>query len=551
MSKYGLEARMTIHIVITVVIVSIILTAIAASMYEQKYQEELDNELESAIAITEKIIDIEISKIETAANTAAQLYDYEGYDKDDVDSILTRSIKGNPVQFATTIILDNSYPSDNKLFAVVSCNDKINILNISRDSLTHLKDDDNWMHSYINGEKYWSLPYQYTTNDSTELNLISYSIPITNKNGKIYGIYCSSITIDWLEKTIIESKLQDNIDVTVVADDGTYIIRPGEIIANTPPEDLVVKKHRNDRLGWNFIFLSPHSTIMHCVWKAVLKIVGFVSLLILILCISIIYNVRHVARPFVNEQKKIAQDKASMDKEVSLAANIQRQLLTDSAITHPLFNLSASLTPAKNIGGDLYDYTFRGNKLYFCIGDVSGKGLSASLFMAMTTVLYRHTINEEHTTSPSEIVAKINKTLSLENSECMFVTFFTGILNLDDATLQYCNAGHNAPVLNTKFLNGNNGMPMGIDPDSEYDTVTIRLNPGDKLLLYTDGVTEAMSKNKEYYSDDRLITLSAKIKELAPCDTIKTINDDIEAFASGAEQFDDITMLCINYKPTL
>ncbi len=551
MSKYGLEARMTLHIVITVVIVSIIMTAIAASMYEQKYQEELDNELESAIAITEKIIDIEISKIETAANTAAQLYDYEGYDKDNVDSILTRSIKGNPVQFATTIILDNNYPSDNKLFAVVSCNDKIDILNISRDSLTHLKDDDNWMHSYINGEKYWSLPYQYTTNDSTELNLISYSIPITNKNGKIYGIYCSSITIDWLEKTIIESKLQDNIDVTVVADDGTYIIRPGEIIANTPPEDLVVKKHRNDRLGWNFIFLSPHSTIMHCVWKAVLKIVGFVSLLILILCISIIYNVRHVARPFVNEQKQIAQDKASMDKEVSLAANIQRKLLTDSAITHPLFTLNASLKPAKNIGGDLYDYTFRNNKLYFCIGDVSGKGISASLFMAMTTVLFRHTINEEHITSPSEIVSKINKSLTLENPECMFVTCFTGILNLTDGTLQYCNAGHNAPVLNAEFLHGTYGMPMGIDPDSVYETVTTQLTPGDKLLLYTDGVTEAMNNNNEYYSDDRLLKLSAKIRVAASCDTINTINDDIAAFTAGAEQFDDITMLCINYKPTL
>lgn len=542
---------MTIHIVITVVIVSIIMTAIAAFMYERKYQKELNNELESAISITEKIIDIEISKVETAANTAAQLYDYEGHDKDDVDSILTHSIKGNPVQFATTIILDNSYPSNDKLFAVVSFNDKINILNIPRDNLTHLKEDDNWTHSYINGEKYWSLPYQYTTNDSTELNLISYSIPITNKNGKIYGIYCSSITIDWLEKTIIESKQQDNIDVTVVADDGSYIIKPGEIIAKTPSEDLVVKKHRIERLGWNFIFSSPRSTIMHCVWEAVFKIVGFVTLLILILCISIIYNVRHVARPFVNEQKQIAQDKASMDKEVSLAANIQRKLLTDSAITHPLFTLNASLTPAKNIGGDLYDYTFRNNKLYFCIGDVSGKGMSASLFMAMTTVLFRHTINEEHITSPSEIVTKINKSLTLENPECMFVTFFTGILDLADGALQYCNAGHNAPVLNADFLHDTYGMPMGIDPDSEYVTVNTHLNPGDKLLLYTDGVTEAMSNNNEYYGDDRLIKLLAKIRDAASCDTIRKINDDIAAFASGAEQFDDITMLCINYKPSL
>lgn len=546
--KNGLEARMTFHIVTTVIIVSLIMTAIAASMYETKYEQELNDELDKTIDITEKIIDIEVSKIETAAFTAAQLYDDDAYDKRNIDSILTHSLMANPSQVATTVILDSTSRYKERLYAVVSNNGEVSPVNLSQEGLVILKDDDNWRHSYINKEKYWSLPYSYTNKDSIETQLVSYSIPITNPSGKVYGIYCSSISLDWLSDQVIESKTSDDIDVTIVADDGNYIVPPGDFIKGIPDDELIIKKNRINRLGWNFIFYSPRSIINHCVWKAVIKIIAFEMLLIIILCISIVYNVKHVARPFVNEQKKIARDKASMDKEVTLAADLQRKLLTDDSISQELFNLHASLEPAKNIGGDLYDYTVRDNTIFFCIGDVSGKGMAASLFMAMTTVLFRHTINEQHINSPSEIVTKINHSLALENSECMFVTFFVGILDLASGTLAYCNAGHNAPMVNDNFINGESGMPMGIDSDSNYVTCTLKLKPGDTILLYTDGVTEAINHDNAQFGEQRLSCAINQSHGKTAQETVDTIISSLNDFVGDCEQFDDITLLCVNYK---
>lgn len=545
-AKYGFEARMTLHIVTAVVIVSLIMTAIAASMFQKEYEQQLNHELDDAIETTDRLIDEQISKIEVSANTAAQLYDYKVNKKDDIDSILIHSLKGNPVQVAATVILDRESYNNEKLFSALSINGEIGIINI-----TNLKDqltgDDSWEHSYIKEEKYWSMPYQYQYKDTTILNIVTYSVPIYNNEGKKCGIYCSSITLDWLSELVMQSKITDSIDVTIKTDDGKYLVEPGPIINGAHEKDLIIKSDYNERLGWTFITSSPRSTITHCVWIAVWKIVAFATLLIIILCISVIYNVRHIARPYVRENAVIARDKAAVDKELSLAAAVQRKLLTDASSQGDKYQLNALLHPAKNIGGDLYDYTVFDNKIYFCIGDVAGKGMPASLFMGMTTVLFRHAIKEQTLTSPADIVSTINNSLSLDNKDCMFVTLFVGRLDLMTGEFTYCNAGHNAPLLDGIYLSGSSGLPVGIEHSMPYDTERIMLEHGSTIVLYTDGVTEAMNPNGQLYGDERLKQLVNNLNGDSEAIT-QSVLESVRQHADGAEQSDDITLLCIRYK---
>lgn len=541
-TKYGLEARMMLHIVATVIVVSLTMTAIAASMFQKQYEHNLNHELEDVIESTERLIDEEISKVETATLTAANVLDLESSSKEKIEYSLTKTLKHVPSIIAYTVALDHE--NGDKICSVFNYHGQVNNLKLKLNAIKTRDNDDNWNYSYNNGKCYWSAPYIY----SNKLHMVAYSVPIIDKNGRRCGIIASNVTLDWLTKIVIKSKLSDNIDVIIKSKNGDYIVEPGKIYNNTPKDDLIIKEHRIERLGWNFIIASPRSAITHCVWKAVLKIVAFVTMLIIILCISIIYNVRHVARPFVNEQKKIAQDKASIEKEVSMASDIQRNLLTNPLSSSQQYDLVATLKPAKNIGGDLYDYTIRDGFLYFCIGDVSGKGMAASLFMAMTTVLFRHTINTGKTTSPAQIASKINTSLSLENPECMFVTFFTGKLNLSTGELEYCNAGHNTPLINGQYLGKSSGMPLGIDSFAEYDSQILQLEHNSTLLLYTDGVTEANNTQHEYFSEQRLLDTVNNCKGLTPNQIINTINNEVTIFCNGAEQFDDITMMCINFK---
>lgn len=543
-AKYGLEAMMTLRIVTTVIIVSLLITFVTACLFKQKYEQQLNHELEDAMTITEKLINIEIAKVETASNTAAELYNLNENHHHKIDSILYHSIKGNPMIVGATVMLEYDKQIDSeRMYTVYNKNGEINSIDLTYDKQKLIANDENWIHSYLKKEQYWSMPWEYS-----DVSIISYSTPITDINGKTCGIYIATVSLDSISEIVVNSKVQSNIDISIIADNGNYIVEPDDSIKNTDPKNLIIKKNRDKRLGWNFVFSTPRNVIMNCVWKEVFKIVGFVTLLILALCVSIFFTVKYVARPFVKEQKEITHAKASMDKEVSLAANVQRNLLTLPASTGKTYELNASLTPAKNIGGDLYDYTVRDGKLYFCIGDVSGKGMPAALIMGMTTVLFRHTINEEHLNKPSDIVSEINQSLSLENPECMFVTFFAGILDLNTGQLDYCNAGHNFPMLNDKYVNGESAMPMGIDGDTDYETETITLNHGDKFFLYTDGVTEAMNVEGTCYGEDRLAKLMSNNIATSVNQTIENVTNDIIAFATGAEQHDDITMLCIKYK---
>ena len=208
------------------------------------------------------------------------------------------------------------------------------------------------------------------------------------------------------------------------------------------------------------------------------------------------------------------------------------------------------MAPAKEVGGDLYDFFFIDNDhLCFAVGDVSGKGVPASLFMAVTKTLFRATASNGGT--PGEILARLNAEICRDNESCMFVTLFCAILNIRTGQVDYSNGGHNPPYyLHQKGvspLENLGGRALGLVNQSPYASGRMILGPGEALLLYTDGVTEAMNPSETLYSDQRLEQFLGTHRGSSPRQIIGDLIGDVKQFAGGAPQSDDITVLALVY----
>jgi phosphoserine phosphatase RsbU/P len=217
------------------------------------------------------------------------------------------------------------------------------------------------------------------------------------------------------------------------------------------------------------------------------------------------------------------------------------------------FELYSLLESAKEVGGDLYDFfLIDENRLFFNVGDVSDKGVPAALFMAVTKTLMKSTAQEGRFT-PAEILARVNLQLFQQNESFMFVTLFCGILDIRTGTVVYSNAGHNPPIVirascDAEWLELPEGLVLGVSDDVKYEDRTLQLAPGDMIVSYTDGVTEAMNLAREQYSEERLVeTVVACATECAEV-VVKRIKESVSEFAGEATQSDDITILSLRYK---
>ena len=239
--------------------------------------------------------------------------------------------------------------------------------------------------------------------------------------------------------------------------------------------------------------------------------------------------------------------------ELSIANNIQQSMMPK---THqPLpdrsdIDIYASLVPAKEVGGDLFDYYLYHNKLCFIVGDVSGKGIPAALYMAMTMRVFRiacrHHINSAH-----EIAEAMGRTLAENNESNMFITAFIGVLDLETNKLGYCNAGHNQPLMvypdgHCSLLQSESNIPLGILEHFDYEGDSMDFLVGTKMLVYTDGLTEAENPQKKQFGEEQLIHTVEDLTFLSSREIVTTLDSKVRHFANGAEQSDDLTILCIS-----
>ena len=267
---------------------------------------------------------------------------------------------------------------------------------------------------------------------------------------------------------------------------------------------------------------------------------------------------------FISGQKKAAllrreleaadNAEARLKDELKIAFDIQHSLLPklervnagDSRI-----EVAGMLKPAQAVGGDLYNAFFVDrNHLCVCMGDVSGKGISASLFMGVVQTLIRSAAR--YNASPAAILTQVNRDRANNNESFMFVTLFCAVIDLRTGTMAFCNGGHNPPVLiknsgRAEFLQSKEGSLLGLTPDNIYEDEYLVLKPGDTLFFYTDGVTEAFKTSGEMYSETRLLAFLQEKQKLTPEEIVTAVRWDVGAFVGDAPQSDDIAMLTVRY----
>ena len=265
-------------------------------------------------------------------------------------------------------------------------------------------------------------------------------------------------------------------------------------------------------------------------------------------------NMQQSLVKYIDELKTTTAEKASIESDLRIASSIQMGMLPENFPTREDrddVQLYASLTPAKEVGGDLFDFYFRDEKLFFCIGDVSGKGVPASLFMAVTRSTFR-TVSA-HESRPDRIMTIMNQTIADMNKNNMFVTVFVGVLDLPTGLLHYCNAGHDAPLLvgaGVGELPCDANIPVGFMPEWEYSLQEALIYTDTTIFLFTDGLTEAMNAEYELFKMERVNDMANQIlaqQQQEPRQFIARMTEAVHQFVGDAEQSDDLTMMAIQY----
>ena len=266
-------------------------------------------------------------------------------------------------------------------------------------------------------------------------------------------------------------------------------------------------------------------------------------------------GMQHSLINYIDELKQTTAQKASIEHELKVASDIQMAMVPRKFPAFPErddIDLFAAMVPAKEVGGDLYDYFILDEQLYFCIGDVSGKGIPASLLMAVTRNLFRIIAQQGHT--PESIAMQINSVLSRDNEQGMFVTMFIGQIDLKDGVLRYCNCGHNPPVIvrkdgkaefiPVKYTN----RPLGVWEEGGFQGETLGCIRGELLLCYTDGLNEAENMKQELLGNDTVIRLMTECARMPAEEVIRKLELEVERHRAGAIPNDDLTLLCLRLR---
>ena len=479
----------------------------------------------------------------------------------------------------------------------------------------------------------WTEPYIDLDPDTTyvEEMILSYGIPLKDKDGTFVGVISTDISLHWLSQVISAVKPYPHSYSIMTGRGCTYIVHPDTtklfyetIFTETleKPDSAITALGHAMHAGeegmrqmeidgencfvfykplkktqWSVAIVCPETDIFggfNRLRRAVTLIVMIGLLLTLYIVSRIITrelkplrllasqtkviasgqfdqnlpddgrideignltqsfgDMQHSLINYIDELKNATAAKERIDSELRIAREIQMSMVPSTFPKRDGLDMYATMTPAKEVGGDLYSYLLQGDKLYFCVGDVSGKGVPASLFMAQATRLFRTLAAQGM--MPAEICIRMNEALTDGNARRMFVTFFLGLVDLQTGHLDFCNAGHNLPIIGNEdtreFMKMIPNMPIGIFPKFQYKGEEINSIKGCTLFIYTDGLNEAEDPDYKQFGDDRMFDI---LHQTATCDArqmIETMTAEVERHRNGAESNDDLTMMCLRiYNP--
>ena len=430
------------------------------------------------------------------------------------------------------------------------------------------------------GVDVWTDPYQY--GEDSLANLITYAYPIRDKSERVAAVCGLDIDLSWFGDTLNTHPFYPSSFGLALTKEGRIVAGPSlqhpmrqdldEVVALI--NDSTVVRRRVDAID-SFRFRARHSGRKASVY--VLSLDGDPSWQIatvnyddevytparklrlanLLLILGSLLVLLFILHRYIRNAKRLSEAEvreARLGSELHVARNIQREMLPKTWPPFPErgdLDIYGILEPAREVGGDLFDFFIRDEKLYFCIGDVSGKGIPSAMVMSVVRALFR-TFSEKMG-DPARIVEGLNGEVSRGNESTMFVTFFLGILDLPTGHLRYCNAGHDHPVLlsgRAEPLSAKSNLPIGVFSDTRYEAQDCMVAPGTTVFLYTDGLTEAKDLQRKAVSRERMLAvLDGFAGKADSCALLEGVAAAVRQFIGKAEQSDDLTMLAIRYTP--
>ena len=575
--------RSSIAILITAAVLMLLISGIQQYSARKQIRNNLERNAEMELII--KAIDVRHSLEDVSLALRNRSWEFEQFlpYPDSLFAVTRRIVEQNP-HFAGCCIamVPDYYPEKGHLFEPYTLRrgEVIETFQLASDEHDYSKNPD-FIIAAENDSSFWSEPYQ--DEDYPDVTLITYTFPIYDAFGDMAAIVGVDLSTEWLGKLLNARHMFPSSYNLLFSGKGRLIFSLIDekkhkdveqimgLINDTTVEHTTTASGRitvisfvdwEDHAKGSVYYYTPRSispwsiAVINYddeVFEPLIKIQWRNLLLTLAGLLILAFIIQRSAKS-ISKLQQATLEREHIDSELNIARNIQMNMLPQAAtMSRDDCDVFGSLVPAKMVGGDLYDYFIRDEKLFFCIGDVSGKGIPAALVMSAGYTLYRSTA--AHESNPSRIMKAINESFCQNNETNMFVTMFIGVLDLPTGRLRYCNAGHDKPFVigkETKQLPAKPHLPLGVMDNMVYTTQETVLLSGESLFLYTDGLTEAMNEKHELFGLKRVekgLRDCIGKESIASETFIQTMTNRVNGFVNGAEQSDDLTMLAIRYVP--
>ena len=501
---------------------------------------------EATLKTTERIITSRMGKIEIAVNTMQSMAEYALDDPDAMFEIAGYITDANQrIMGAGIAFKEDYYPAKGHWYEtyVGYQNGSDTLVSKQIGSAEHDYFQMDWFKQGMAAkEGFWSNPY--FDNAGGKTYMISYCCPIFDTANEAVGVICTDVSLDTLAGIVQGVSLYSHSYCTLISGDGTLLIPQPESAKKMGKKHIFTEEI--DGKNMTMTLVIPDADMY--------RRLRLSSLFFALVALTGIFTVAFIAHRLVRNLLKLNEiqiKEQHIEDELAIASTIQQALLPSGKLNPSIHSIDINglQIPAKFVGGDLYDYYVRDNKLLFCVGDVSGKGVPAALLMTISHSMFRTvSAREDH---PEQIMETLNSSISDNNPDIMFITMFLGVMDLSTGTIRYCNAGHNPPIVirngQAELLSTEPSLLLGVEMNARYTANELTLSPGDTLFLYTDGLTEAENIRKELFGERRALETAATSGALTASEQMERMHQAVHTFVDGAEQSDDLTMLVIRF----
>jgi hypothetical protein len=593
--RLSLMGKLTLSIIMTLVVTTMVVTIVINAIVNDMMVSESERVFDGVMKNTQLAIRLEMERIEKVGDDVLWDIEHDLEHADSAYSYLWEGLEKAPhaeglyVAYAADL-----YPQYGRWFEpyVLRNNDgRFSKIQLAGQHQDYFKRE--WYTTAMKKRtNFWVDPYFNMAGDHNMI--ITYCMPVHDmkSNNRIVGILGIDLKLDWLAKLLqeidhdIDKALADRASTNnpegtytfIAKHDGTYIIhpdmkqalranffdqivekkmtasesplhsdfhkgKPGKVLVTIGGVKNYVYYTQLDFTGWMMAIVVPESELNSPAYFVAYVIIAIQLIGLIIIFLICIRGIRRAS----------ALTRAAFEKDLKTAYDIQMSMMPHPLPQNDLFDVDGHLTPAKSVGGDLYDFSLHDNKLFFCIGDVSGKGIPAALIMTMTLKIFRAVVFFED--KPSDIVSKMNDELCKDNEANMFVTLFVGVIDLTTGMMDYCNAGHEAPLIVTaddvNTLSVKPNIPVGLMPGMPFAAQQMQLQKNTTLFLYTDGLSEAENDLTQLFGHERITEAAQEARQAGLLEVkafAEHMKQAVDRFVDGADQSDDLTLLTIQIK---